>query len=89
MGKITFSGDNSGYTGTASVLGIISITADAGNALPHKLAEDFSSTELVINSGENAIDNERDDATTIKSLQLNGGSLTIASGTSIVIGSNS
>ncbi len=89
-GKLTFSGDNSGYTGTVSVSGITSITASGNNTLPHKLAEDFSSTELVIASGENTIDtNSRESATTIKSLQLNGGSLTIAKGTSIVIGSNS
>lgn len=88
---LTFAGTNSGYTGTFGVDdNVAKVTAKGNSALPHKLAEDFSSTELVIAFGENTIDTaSRETATTIKSLQLNSGSLTIAKGTSIVIGSNS
>ncbi len=88
--NLTFSGTNSYYSGTFGVDGnVAQVTANGDLTLPQKLAEDFSSTELVIASGENAIDNEREAPTTIKSLQLNSGSLTIAPGTSIVLGNNS
>ncbi len=88
-GKLKFSGDNSNYTGTVSVSGVTQLTANGNNTLPHKLAEDFTETDLVIDAGDNTIDNaSRGSATTIKSLQLNSGSLTIAPGTKIVIGNN-
>ncbi len=89
-GKLKFSGDNSNYTGTVSVLGVTRLIASGTDTLPRKLAEGFTETDLVIEDGDNAIDNDsRESATTIKSLQLSSGSLTIAPGTKIVIGGNS
>ena len=80
-GKLRFSGNNSNYTGTASVSGITELIANGILILPRKLAENFTETDLVIEAEDNIIDNDsRVNETTIKSLQLNVAVLYYSSG---------
>lgn len=82
--SLTFSGDNSGYTGTASFgEKIAKVVADGNNTLPKKLGESIKGN-LENKSGTNTIDNAG--TTTIGSLTLSGGELTISKDTTIIIG---